>query len=207
MRSLKLNILSRKEKAEKDIAKQIRYTPHVLILFFASMTGILRFYLMPELGWWHIILLIYQCFIFAGFWQLIKYINKRLNKVYPFERGPIKRMALQNLITVLAISPIILFSILMQMHELPGVMRNIKIPDFVNDQFMATMMLMVFVVLLMFNFAFYSFHFFEHWQKTVDEKANLEIETSSRQVDATKFLAAQQVFLHPVAYHHVGVDA
>lgn len=178
MGALKLNILSKKEKAEKDIAKQMRYTPHVLIVFFASMTAILRFYLMPEWGWWHLLLLIYQCFIFAGFWQLIKYINKRLNKVYPFERGPIKRMALQNLITILAISPLIILSILTRMHKLPGAMSNIKLPDFVNDQFLATMMLMVFVVLLMFNFAFYSFHFFEHWQETVDEKANLEIEAA-----------------------------
>ena len=169
MSVLKLNITSRKEKAEKDIAAQMKYTPYVLIVFFASVTAILRFYLMPQWGWMHIPLLLYQCFIFSLFWQLIKYVNKRLNKVYPFEKGPIKRMALQNGVTLLAVIPIVLIS---------SFINRDMIPDFVNDQFLATMMLMVFVVMLMFNFAFYSFHFFQHWQVTVDEKATLEIEAA-----------------------------
>ncbi len=169
MGALKLNILSKKEKAERDIARQMRYTPYVFIVFFAFVTGLLRLYLMPEWGWRHILSFLFQCIILSGFWHMIRFINKVLNKVYPFDKGPLKRMGLQNIVTIIVVSPFIFGSLYLS---------NGRRPDFINDQFLATVMLMVFVVLLMFNFAFYSFHFFEHWQVTVDEKANLEIETA-----------------------------
>ncbi|HYD23075.1 MAG TPA: histidine kinase, partial [Flavipsychrobacter sp.] len=133
------------------------------------ITAILRLYLMPQWGWWHLPLLLYQILVFTGIWHLIKYINRRLNPVYPFERGPVKRMMLQNLITLLVLAPLVGVSIYLVQDYMPA---------FVNKQFQATMLLVFFIVILMFNFAFYSFHFFSNWQLTVQDKARLEVQAA-----------------------------
>lgn len=155
--------------AKKKLEQQMRFMPFFLIFDFALLTSALRYYLVPEWGWFHIVPFAFQCIIFTGFWFLIKFINKKLNNVYPFERGPFVRISLQILITILIVTPWVATSVYLT--------RDI-IPDFVNDEFMATMMMMVLVVLFMFNFAFYTFYFFEHWQSTVNEKASLEVQTA-----------------------------
>ncbi|MCB0699404.1 MAG: histidine kinase [Chitinophagales bacterium] len=161
--------LSKTERAEKDIQKQIKYLPYFLIFDFALLASVLRFYLMPQWGWWHILLFLSQCGAFTGFWFLIRFINKKLNKVFPFEKGPFIRISLQILLTLLIILPVVFISTYLSRGYIPG---------FVNDEFMATMLLMVLVVVFMFNFAFYTFHFFEHWQGAVNEKANLEVQAA-----------------------------
>ncbi len=154
-----------------------------MIVVFASFTMLLRYYLMPEWGWWHVPLLAYQVLLFTGFWHLIKYINKRLNKYYPFERGPLKRMALQNLVTLLVISPLVIGGLYFGRDY---------IPDFVNTQFQASMLLMFVVVIFMFNFAFYTFHFFDNWQTTTQDKASLEIQAAELEREKSE-----------LQYHHL----
>lgn len=165
----KSEAISDKQMAQDKITRQMKYMPYFLIVDFALLTSILRFYLMPEWGWFHIVPFIFQCVIFTGFWLLIKAINKKLNRIYPFERGPMVRISLQMWVTLLVVVPCIALSMYFT-HD--------YIPDFVNDEFKATMMMMVLVVLFMFNFAFYTFHFFEHWQISVNEKASLEIQAA-----------------------------
>lgn len=182
MQATKGNILAT-DKAAKELKRQTDRAPYVMIVAFASITMLLRFYLMPQFGWWHIPLLAYQVLVFTGFWHLIKYINKRLNKWYPFERGPLKRMALQNLVTLMVISPFALAGVYLAQDYLP---------DFVNREFQATMLLMFIVVIFMFNFAFYSFHFFGNWQVTVQDKADLEIQAAQLEREKSE-----------LQYHHL----
>ncbi|MBW7914409.1 MAG: histidine kinase [Taibaiella sp.] len=182
MQATKGNILAT-DKAAKELKKQTERAPYVMIVVFAVITMLLRVYLMPQFGWWHIPLLAYQVLVFTGFWHLIKYINNRLNNWYPFERGPLKRMALQNLVTLMAISPFALGGLYFAQDYLP---------DFVNEQFQATMLLMFVVVIFMFNFAFYSFHFFGNWQVTVQDKADLEIQAAELEREKSE-----------LQYHHL----
>ena len=156
--------------AEKDLDKlQLKYTPYFMIAIFAGLTAILRWYLIPEWGWWHLPLMLYQCLVFTGFWQLIKYINKRLNNVYPFQRGPLKRMALQNIITILCLLPFVATAFLLA-HD--------HFPEFATRHFQAVMILVFAIVIFMFNFAFFSLHFYTHWQHTVVDKAALEVQAA-----------------------------
>ncbi len=158
------------ETADKDLKKlQMKYTPYFMIIAFASITSMLRLYLMPQWGWWHFPLFIYQCLVFTGFWQLIKYINRRLNVVYPFERGPVRRMMLQNLVTMLVVLPFV---------GLVFYLAYDHFPQYITKELQAVMVLMFIVVMLMFNFAFFSLHFFSNWQVTVQDKASLEIQAA-----------------------------
>lgn len=158
------------EAAVRDLRKfQLKYTPYFMIVAFAALTAMLRLYLMPEWGWWHFPLFLYQCVVFSLFWQLIAYINKRLNKLYPFERGPLTRMFLQNIITVLSVVPWLILAFTLA--------RN-NFPHFATKELQAVMVLMFFVVLFMFNFAFFSLEFFANWQVTVKDKAELEVQAA-----------------------------
>jgi len=163
------NIVSRSEIAQQKYMKQMKFMPYFLIFDFALIASGLRYYLMPEWGWWHIFPFLGQCLVFTGFWFLIKFINKKLNGVFPFERGPFTRMSLQVLVTLIIVLPVVIIATYLSSEH---------IPDFVNDEFLATMAMMVLVVIFMFNFAFYAFHFFEHWQSTAGEKSSLEIQAA-----------------------------
>lgn len=161
--------MAKTDKAEQDLRQlQVKYAPYFMIAAFSSITALLRYYLMPQWGWWHIPLLLYQVLVFIGFWHLIKYLNRRLNNFFPFERGPLKRIALQIFITVLVLSPLIVIA---------GYFARDYMPSFVNRQFQATMLLMFFAVIVMFNFAFYTFHFFDNWQASAQEKLSLQMKS------------------------------
>lgn len=169
---------TRSEEAQSKITSQLKYMPYFLIFDFALLTSALRIYLMPVWGLWHIPLFLYQCLLFTGFWHLIKFINKKLNKVYAFERGPLIRISLQIFITILVVTPIIVISLLLVNtygHHLINEQIGMMV---LNKTFQGVMMMMVLVVIFMFNFAFYTFHFFEHWQSTVNEKASLEVQAA-----------------------------
>lgn len=153
------------------------YTPYVLIVLFALLAMALRYYLIPHWSLWiHLLVFGYQCLFFLGLWHVIKFINKKLNRLYPFERGALKRISLQNLLTLASIGLYSLLTILIS--KAAGFDFR---PDFVDNRFMAVMLLLLLVVVFMFNFAFYSLHFFDNWQVTVRDKASLEIQAAELQ--------------------------
>lgn len=180
-----------KYAANDKIMKQLKYMPYFLIFDFALLTSLLRMYLMPEWGIWHLPLFLYQCLLFTGFWHLIKFINKKLNNYYPFERSPMVRISLQIIISLLIISPLVIVSL---------VLVNSHGHHFINEQigematnkaFQGVMMMIVLVVIFMFNFAFYTFHFFEHWQKTINEKATLEVQAADLEREKSQVMYHQ----------------
>lgn len=165
------------DKHKKSLGNsQLKYFPYIFITVIAIATGTLRYYLLPKWGvLLHLLMLCGQFVTLTGFWYLIRYINSKLNKWYPFERGPIKRMALQNLITIALIGSLDVAVTTLMKSQMPDWVQHELID---NKPFMALMVIVFFIVMFMFNFAFYTFHFFEHWQKTNDEKASLELQAA-----------------------------
>lgn len=143
--------------------------PYFLVFDFAFLTSCLRLYLVPEWGWLHLLAFFNQCVIFTGLWHLIKWVNKKLNPVLPFEKGPFLRISLQVVLTIVLVTPIILLGLYLGRDYVPA---------FVTREYMATMVMMVLIVVFMFNFAFYTVHFFQYWQDTVNEKTTLEVQTA-----------------------------
>ncbi len=155
---------------------QLRYLPYMFIAVMTIGTGILRYYLLSDwsLGL-HVLMFIGQFITLTAFWHLIKYINYKLNEYYPFERGPIKRIALQILITIMVTGTLDLTVTTLLKDQMPLAAQHELLA---NKPFMALMIVVYFIVILMFNFAFYAVHFFSNWQDTADEKAALEIQTA-----------------------------
>ena len=154
---------------------QNRFTPYFLILLFVGATAILRAVLLDWFWWQQLLGFAGQFIVLSGVWQLIKVLNRRLEKRFPFEHGPLQRMFLQIFLTFLIVSP---FVATMAYFAVP------YLPDFVKEEFsvfISISFMMFTVVIILFNFSFYASYFFRNWQESVEEKASLEVHAAALQ--------------------------
>jgi two-component system LytT family sensor kinase len=152
---------------------QYRLTPYFVILLFTFAMSFVRAYLMPEWGIArHILAFIGQTTAMTGLWHLVKFISSRLDKRMPFEDGPVRRIVAQLLICLALLLPVAVIAI---------TICRPYMPVYVNKQLL-TIAIVLFVVLIsLFNFSFYAGYFFKHWQESIEEKANLEVEAAELQ--------------------------
>ena len=146
---------------------QYRFTPYFIIILFSVAVSFVRFYMIPEWGLLvHSGLFLLQVFMMTCIWHLIKALNGFLDKRIPFSQGPIKRVLLQIALSILIIAPVFtVIAILLDPYK----------PPFINDQFIAMVAVLFVILIFLFNFAFYSFYFFQNWQGSVEDKAQLQI--------------------------------
>lgn len=144
--------------------------PVYIIVLFSLAASVARWFLLPEFNLFtHFILFLVQIFFLTCIWYLINWLSKILEKPLPFEKAPVKRIIIQILLTLLIVSP---FWIL-----LSEVSAN-YLPPFVTRQFIAVLIVLFVVLIFLFNFAFYAFHFFTNWQKSVVEKSQLQVKAA-----------------------------
>lgn len=149
---------------------QNRFTPYfIIVLFTAAIMGI-RFYMIPEWEWYfHLAGFMTQSVFMIAIWHLIKWLNSKLEKRIPFEEGPLKRMAIQVLLTLLVLTPLVGTSIYLVTPYLPS---------FVNKQFIVILCMLFVIMIVLLNFSFYVGYFFTNWQQSIEQKASLEIEAA-----------------------------
>ncbi len=149
---------------------QKRFTPYFLITLFAGCTALLRLYLIPEWAWWeHVGAFFFQVGTLIGIWQLIRWLNSVLERNISFEHGPMKRMFIQSMLTLIILSPVV-FALL--------VLGRPYMPPYINKQFIGITIMLFVIVVFLFNFTFYAGYFYTNWQTSVEEKAALEIQTA-----------------------------
>ncbi|MGN6475640.1 MAG: sensor histidine kinase [Flavipsychrobacter sp.] len=152
---------------------QYRLTPSVVIILFTFGMSFVRAYLVPEWGiGYHILGFLGQTTTMIGLWHLVKAINKRLDRRIPFENGPVKRIVAQVLICLSIMLPILVLVV---------TFARPHIPVYVNNQFLAIGFVLFTILICLFNFSFYTGYFFKHWQETVQDKADIEIEAAELQ--------------------------
>jgi two-component system, LytTR family, sensor kinase len=149
---------------------QNNFTPYFLITLFAGCTALLRVYLMPEWAWWqHLLSFSVQTVSLIGIWQLIRLLNRLLERNISFERGPIVRMFAQSMLTLIILSPIV-FAVVM--------LGRPYMPSYINKQFIAITIMLFVMIVFLFNFTFYAGYFYTNWQVSVEEKAQLEVQAA-----------------------------
>lgn len=149
---------------------QFRYTPYFIIILFSIGVTFVRWYMIPEWGLpVHIGLFFLQAITLTGVWHLIKALNDYLDKKIPFEEGPVMRVMLQIALTLSIFLPIV---------GTVGYIIRPHTPAFVNKQFVAIAVMLFVIVIFLFNFAFYAFYFFRNWQRSIEEKAELQIQAA-----------------------------
>jgi LytS/YehU family sensor histidine kinase len=87
----------------------------------------------------------------------------------PFEHGPVKRIVIQLLICIGILAPIVAVGIYFGRPYMPV---------YVNKQFLAIAAILFVVLISLFNFSFYAGYFFNNWQKSIEEKAQIEIQAA-----------------------------
>lgn len=171
MRNGKRNIsLSGSTEQKRFNFVQYRLTPYLVILLFTFGMSFVRAYLMPEWGIGkHILAFIGQTMVMTGVWQLVKMLSSVLDKHMPFEHGPARRIVVQLLIC---------FVILFPVAATVVIIGRPYMPFYVNKQLIAVGAVLFVVLISLFNFSFYAGYFFKHWQQSVEEKADLEIQAA-----------------------------
>lgn len=140
--------------------------------------------MIPEWPWLlHLVAYMGQLIFFVAVWHLVKFINDSLETRFPFETSVRKRVSLQLLLSILFITPIYLV-----MYYL----ARDRLPPFANEQFIAIGSMLLFVMILLLNSGFYFIHFFRRWQKSVEEKAALQIVAAELQREKAR-----------MQYHHL----
>ena len=149
---------------------QYSFTPYFIIVLFSLAITFVRFYLLPEWGLLaHIGLFCLQALTLTGVWHLIRGLNNFLDTRIPFKEGAAKRMALQIFLTLLMFVPLIaVFGFILLPYA----------PPFVTRQFITISMVLFVIVIFLFNFAFYAYFFFGSWQRSVEEKAQLQVQAA-----------------------------
>jgi LytS/YehU family sensor histidine kinase len=102
-------------------------------------------------------------------WHVVKWLNGVLDKRIPFSEGAITRVVLQVSLSLLIIAPIFI-AIYFLTYE--------RFPAFINKEFIGIAAALFTIVIFLFNFAFYAFHFFGNWQKSIEDKATLEVQAA-----------------------------
>ena len=149
---------------------QYRFVPYFIIILFSVGISFVRFYMIPEWGLLvHSGLFVLQAFTMTCIWHLIKALNGYLDKKIPFSKGPLKRVSLQIALSILIVAPVFTaIAVLMEPY----------MPSFVNRQFIAIIAVLFFILIFLFNFAFYSYYFFHNWQDSVEDKAKLQVQAA-----------------------------
>lgn len=144
--------------------------PYLVIIVFSILATFIRLYMLPDWGIGiHFSMFIGQIITLILIWQLVKKLNSFLDKRIPFEGGAITRVVLQIALTLLIVGPVFIFAF---------VYANKSAPQFATREFTGVAIAVFMVVIFLFNVAFYAYYFFNHWQESIQDKANLEIQAA-----------------------------
>ena len=169
MKNLKCKPLASPQQ-RKITYLQKRFTPYFLITLFAGCTALLRVFLIEEWEWYQLVLsFLAQTAWLIGIWQLIKWLNGVLERNMSFGRGPIARMFIQSMLTLIILSPVVITIVI---YARP------YMPSYINKQFIAITSMLFVIIIFLFNFTFYAGYFYTNWQASVEEKAQLEIQAA-----------------------------
>jgi len=172
------NSLIVQDKHEQSIQRlRTRITPIFIIVLFSAAVTVVRILLIPEFNLFtHFLLFLVQISFLTCIWYLINWLSEMLDKPFPFEKAPLKRVALQIALTIMIVAPFLV---------LVGAIIVPYVPRFVTKQFVAIGIVLFVVIIFLFNFGFYTFHFFKNWQKSVMEK--MELQVRAAELEKEKF--------------------
>ena len=150
-----------------------RHTPYIVILAFTVLVTIVRIFMVPE---WslltHVLLFFPQYLLLLIIWMIITSLGKYFDKRLPFTTHPSRRMLLQILSSILLVTPL-LFGI--------AFLARPYLPAFANDKFITLIIILLLVMTVLLNMMLAAFYFFNQWQKSVQEKAQLQVQTAEMQ--------------------------
>lgn len=147
-----------------------RHTPYIVMLVFTVLVTFVRIFMVPEWSLFiHLLLFIPQYGLLVIIWKIITGLGKYFDKRVPFTSNPSRRMILQVLSSILLVTPL-LFAIVF--------LARPYLPSFANDKFITLIIVILLVMTVLLNMMLAAFYFFNQWQKSIQEKAQLQVQTA-----------------------------
>lgn len=146
-------------------------------LIYAVFTAVKTVFFFNQSIGFHILTSIVALFVILFFGYIVRAIDIYLDTIYPFERNPVRRIAIQFLVTL---------TVLLLIRTVPYVLFYDKFPFHPsNDILVATYAINIFMVLSVI-LSIYGYHFFVRWKQEKIIAAELEKEKAQVQYDNLK---------------------
>jgi two-component system LytT family sensor kinase len=141
---------------------QPKYFPYLIIAFMCVIIGLFRLNLFFEYPWYfHLGSLFGQFLVMSLLWNLIRLINKQLEKKFSVETHPATQIFLQVVITAIVLSPLFLVS-----YQIGKPL----LPRFLEGKAFSLLYVIFFTVVLFLIFGYYSFEFYNKNKLAQEEK-------------------------------------
>ena len=150
---------------------KFRILPYIIIVIFTFFISVIRYFLIPE---WslltHAIVFCIQFIFLTLVWTMTGVLSRFLDKHLPFQQGVMRRVIVQIIISILIIAPIFIAVIYFYRDELP---------KYATPQFITIIYVLMTIFIVLINFIYYFRYFFNQWERSVLENAELQVKTAS----------------------------
>jgi two-component system, LytTR family, sensor kinase len=149
---------------------QRKYSPYIFIFILCIIIGCLRLWILTGFAWYiHIIAFLGQFIVMSAIWQLIGFINKKLERRFTIEQQPGMQMLLQVAVTVLLLSPVFFVTYLLVKDNLP---------EFVTNRVLILLVAIFFMALMLLTFGYYTYNLFVKYKASTEERTRLELQAA-----------------------------
>lgn len=149
----------------------------IISIIYVVFTVVKTFFFLDQSLEFHLLTNVVALFAIGFFGYIVRSIDIYLDKIYPFERNVIKRIAIQFLVTL---------TVLLLIRTVPYVLFYDKFPFHPSpDILVATYALNIFMVLSVI-LSIFGYHFFVRWKQEKITAAELEKEKALVQYDNLK---------------------
>jgi sensor histidine kinase YesM len=147
-----------------------KYSPYVFIAILCVVIGSFRVVLLNMLPWYfHVFGFFGQFIVMSALWQLIIFINKRLEKRFTIEQNPGTQIILQVLVTLVLLSPVLFVTY--------SIVRP-YLPDTIDQRYIALLVGVFVLMIMLMTFGYYAFNLLSKNKLATDEKIRLQLEAA-----------------------------
>src|SRR5918993_689685 len=149
---------------------QPKHFPYVIIALLTLVIGIFRYTLFREYPLiFHIGALFGQFLVLSLLWNLIRLVNKQLEKKFSVDNQPATQIFLQVIITCILLTPLFLASYYFGSPFLPRLLEG---------KAFGLLYVIFFTVILFLIFGYYSFEFYNKNKLAQEEKLKYRLEAA-----------------------------
>lgn len=161
-----------------------KYSPYIFIAILCVVIGSFRAIILDMLPWYiHVFGLFGQFIVMSAIWQLIIFINRRLEKRFTIEQNPGTQIVLQVLVTIVLLSPVFIATYFLVRPHLPAQ---------IDSRFLSLLIAVLWMVIMLMTFGYYTYNLFIKNKAVSEEKARLLLEAAQREKEMSM-----------MQYHHL----
>jgi two-component system LytT family sensor kinase len=149
-----------------------KYSPYIFIAVCSLVFVCFGYFIAPEFPWYLYVIGFFWRFLFlSAIWQLIRLINKKLEKRFSFEKNPGLQILLQVMVTLIFISPVFIVSYLIIKPYL-----HVFIAQAFSEHFIPVYLVVLIILIMMMTFGYYTYDLFIKHSASLAEKTRMQLE-------------------------------